>query len=84
MSNKYTLTNCPRGQFYEFSANDSKRQVSASYVLSALVEDGRTPEEFHRVVDFGVSNMGRYGTQGKRLFLFVPEGANLSKVRGFN
>ena len=81
----YDLSNTPTGTFFVFFPTGERYQTTAQDVYNALQEDGQNPADgYHSVVDFGMSNMGRYGTRGKRLFLFVPDGANLAKVRGLN
>lgn len=85
----YSLENTPKGVFYCCPVGAPKYECSAQFVMSSLLKDGGTKDDgsagrgYHNVVDLGVSNMGRFGIGGKRTFLFVPAGRDLSKVRGF-
>ncbi len=79
----YDLSNTPRGDFYCCPVDAPKYKCSADFVIKSLLKDGDSAHGYHTVVDLGVSNLGRYGRGGKRTFLFVPSGRDLSRVRGF-
>lgn len=79
----WTISNFPYGRFFQMIGSGIK-EVSACYVAEALIHDGAGEDSFHSVVDLGVSNMGRFGIAGKRLFLFVPSGQDLRKARGLS
>lgn len=83
--NNYSVKSYPDGDFYQMDRmSGNLTKVTAQDVYAALVADGadNPPALFATLVDFGVTNWGRVGIDGGRLFLFVPAGVNPLSRRG--